>query len=385
MSIRALRGILVVALEQTVAAPFCTSRLADAGARVIKVERPSGDPARHYDGVAHGESAYFVWLNRGKESIALDINDAKDVALLHAIIGEADVFVQNINPGAARRAGFGAAALRARHPKLVTCDISGYGDDGPYASRKAYDFLVQCETGLASITGTRDAPARVGVPIADIGCGMSAYAAILEALFDRERTGRGRAISVSLFDVVADWMAVPLVHWEFTGNEEERAGVDHATIAPYGAYLTGDGRRIAIAVQTNAEWNRFCRGVLKNPQFVTDARFSTNSERCANRIALDQEIEATFSRLSYGALVSVLTSAGIAFGRLKTVDEFARHPQLRRVGVSTPTGPVAIPASPHIIDGDDFLPGPVPAIDQHGPAIRREFGDSGPNLQAVVA
>ena len=385
MSMRALNGILVVALEQAVAAPFCTSRLADAGARVIKVERASGDLARHYDGVAHGESAYFVWLNRGKESIALNIKDAKDSALLHAMIGKADVFVQNLSPGATRRAGFGAAALRARHPRLITCDISGYGDDGPYASMKAYDFLVQCETGLASITGSREAAARVGVSIVDIGCGMSAHAAILEALFERERTGNGRAISVSLFDVVADWMAVPLIHWEYTGNEQERAGLHHATIAPYGAYLTGDGRQIVIAVQTNAEWERLCRSVLKKPQLVTDGRFSTNSARCANRSVLDEEINAALAQIDYDALIGALKSARIAFGRFNTVGEFARHSQLRRVRVNTPTGPVSIPAPPQILDGEGFLPGPVPAIDQHGPAIRREFGGTNANLHAVVA
>lgn len=385
MGTRALEGILVVALEQAVAAPFCTSRLADAGARVIKVERASGDLARHYDGVAHGESAYFVWLNRGKESIALDIKDAKDAALLHAMIGRADVFVQNLSPGAARRAGFGAAALRARHPKLITCDISGYGDDGPYASMKAYDLLVQCETGLASITGSPDAAARVGVSIVDIGCGMSAHAAILQALFERERTGYGRAISVSLFDVVADWMAVPLIHWEYTGIEQERAGLHHATIAPYGAYLTGDGRQIAISIQTDAEWERLCRNVLKKPQLITDDRFSTNNQRCANRSLLDEEMNETLSQLSYDALIGLLKSAGIAFGRFNTVGEFARHSQLRRVRVNTPTGPVSIPASPQILDGEGFLPGPVPAIDQQGASIRREFGGPSANLHAVVA
>jgi itaconate CoA-transferase len=385
MSTRALEGILVVALEQAVAAPFCTSRLADAGARVIKVERAAGDLARYYDGVAHGESAYFVWLNRGKESIVLDIKDGKDAALLHAMIGKADVFVQNLSPGAARRAGCGAAALRARHPKLITCDISGYGDDGPYASMKAYDFLVQCETGLASITGSPDAPARVGVSVVDIGCGMSAHAAILQALFERERTGFGRAISVSLFDVVADWMAVPLIHWEYTGFEPERAGLHHTTIAPYGAYLTGDGRRIVLAVQTDAEWERLCRNVLKKPQLISDDRFATNSQRCANRITLDEEIDAALAELSYDALVGALKSAGIAFGRFNTVGEFARHSQLRRVRVNTPTGPVSIPASPQILDGEGFLPGPVPAIDQQGAAIRREFGGPNANLRAVVA
>ena len=243
MTRRTLEGILVVALEQAVAAPFCTSRLADAGARVIKIERASGDFARGYDSVAHGESAYFVWLNRGKESIVLDIKKPEDAELLHAMLGKADVFVQNLAPGAARRAGFGAEALLAANPRLIVCEITGYGTSGPWAEMKAYDLLIQCETGLASITGGPDSPGRVGVSVADIGCGMNAHAAILEALYDRERTGKGRAISTSLFDGLADWMAVPLIHREYTGAEPKRIGLNHATIAPYGAYAAADGAR----------------------------------------------------------------------------------------------------------------------------------------------
>ncbi|CAN5200544.1 CaiB/BaiF CoA-transferase family protein [soil metagenome] len=370
----ALDGVLVVTLEQAVAAPFCTSRLADAGARVIKVERASGDLARHYDSVAHGESAYFVWLNRGKESIILDIKDEDDRALLRTILSKADIFVQNLAPGAARRAGFGPEELRAANSRLITCDISGYGDEGPYAAMKAYDFLIQCETGLASITGGPDAPGRVGVSIADIGCGMSAHAAILQALYERERTGRGRAISVSLFDGLADWMAVPLIHRDYTGREPKRVGLNHATIAPYGAYATGDGRQVVISVQTDAEWASLCKTVLGRPELATDARFTSNSLRCAHRVDLDAEINAVFSRLSHETAIASLKAANIAFGRLNTVGEFAQHPQLRRVNVDTPTGPVSIPAPPQIWDGETFQPDPIPAIGAHGDAIRREFG-----------
>ena len=330
MSGGALEGILVVALEQAVAAPFCTSRLADAGARVIKIERASGDLARFYDEVAHGESAYFVWLNRGKESLVLDIKDAADAELLHAILARADVFVQNLAPGAARRAGFGAEALRAAHPRLITCDITGYGETGPYAQMKAYDFLIQCETGLAAITGGPDSPGRVGVSVADIGCGMSAHAAILQALYERERSGQGRGVAVSLFDVLADWMAAPLIHHDFTGVEPKRLGLNHATIAPYGAYAASDGPQVVIAIQTEAEWASFCGNVLGKPSLAADPRFSSNSRRCANRAALDEEIKAAFSRFERKALIAALRAAAIAFGELNSVGAFAAHPQLRR-------------------------------------------------------
>ena len=373
MSKRGLEGILVVAIEQAVAAPFCTSRLADAGARVIKVERAPGDFARYYDEVAHGESAYFVWLNRGKESISLDIMNHDEAALLHTIISKADIFVQNLSPGAARRAGFGSEALRRAHPRLITCDISGYGEDGPLAAMKACDFLIQCETGLASITGGPEAPARVGVSVADISCGLNAHAAILQALYERERTGHGRAIAVSLFCSVADWMAVPLVHWEYTGIEPPRAGLHHPTIAPYGAYASGDGPQAVIAIQTEAEWLALCSEVLKQPDLALDPRFSTNGRRCTNRGALDAEISAVFARLPHRDLVAELREADIAFGKLNTIGEFARHPQLRRIQVDTPTGPVSLPAPPQIWDDECFEPGPVPHVGAQSDAIRREF------------
>jgi itaconate CoA-transferase len=372
----ALQGILVVALEQAVAAPFCTSRLADAGARVIKIERASGDLARGYDEVAHGESAYFVWLNRGKQSIVLDIKEASDASLLHSILRKADVFVQNLAPGAARRAGFGAEALRAAHPRLIVCDITGYGEEGPYADMKAYDLLIQCETGLASITGAPEGPGRVGVSVADIGCGMNAHAAILQALYERERTGRGQAISVSLFDGIADWMAVPLIHQEYTGTEPKRIGLNHASIAPYGAYAAADGRQVVLSIQTEVEWASLCRNVLGDANMATDPRFSSNSRRCANRGELDARVNAVFSRLNRDELVAALQRANIAFGKLNTVGDFARHPQLRRVDVETPTGAVSMPAPPQVFDGERARPGPTPAIGSHSEAIRREFGQS---------
>ena len=250
---------------------------------------------------------------------------------------------------------------------------------------KAYDFLIQCETGLASITGGPDAPGRVGVSVADIGCGMSAHAAILQALYERERTGHGRSISVSLFDGLADWMAVPLIHWEHSGVEPKRVGLHHATIAPYGAYTTSGGRLVVIAVQTEPEWVSLCRNVLGKPELATDPRFASNSRRCANRGELDAEINAVLSRFDYEALIAALQSAQIAFGRLNSVAEFSRHPQLRRVEVGTPTGPVSIPAPPQIWDGETFRPGPAPAIDSHGEAIRREFSGAEAGSRAAVA
>jgi itaconate CoA-transferase len=370
---QALEGVLVVALEQAVAAPFCTSRLADAGARVIKIERSSGDLARKYDEVAHGESAYFVWLNRGKQSLALDIKAPDDAALLNRILRKADVFVQNLAPGAAERAGFGAELLLRESPRLIVCEITGYGDSGPYAEMKAYDFLIQCETGLAAITGGPESPGRVGVSVADIGCGMNAHAAILQALYSRERTGKGCRISVSLFDGLADWMAVPLIHREYTGREPKRLGLNHATIAPYGAYKAGDGAQFIISIQTEPEWASLCRGVLDRPEMISDPRFCTNSLRVGNRGALDAAMADALSRFDAKSMANALRQANIAFGRYNTVGEFAHHSQLRRADVATPSGPVSIPSPPQIFNSEPIVLGPVPAIGEHSETIRREF------------
>lgn len=369
-----LENILVVALEQAVAAPFCTSRLADAGARVIKVERDAGDFARGYDHVAHGESAYFVWLNRGKESLVLDIKDPADLALLQRMVDKADVFIQNLAPGAAARAGFGASALRARNPRLVCCDISGYGEDGPYRDMKAYDLLVQCETGLASITGTPDGPGRVGVSIADIACGMYAHAAILQALYAREQTGEGASIAVSLFDALADWMTVPLLHQEYTGRAPARVGLNHPSIAPYGAYAAGDGRQVVLAIQNEREWRNFCQTVLQQPSVSVDPRFVTNSDRVANRPALDLEIAHIFKALSGDDVIARLKEANIAFGSVNSVDDLSRHPQLRRVPVDTGSGPVSVVAPPVRWSGQAFEARAIPDLGGQSDSLRKEFG-----------
>lgn len=370
----ALSGILVVALEQAVAAPLATSRLAAAGARVIKVERAEGDFARGYDGVVHGESAYFVWLNHGKQSIALDIKKPEDAKLLEAVISKADVFVQNLAPGAAERAGFGSDALRARHPRLITCDISGFGEEGPERERKAYDLLIQCEAGLAAVTGTPDGPGRVGVSAADIGCGMNAHAAILQALYERNNTGRGRGIQVSLFDGLADWMAVPLLHQDYGGKAPSRVGLNHPSIAPYGAFTTGDGRQIVLAIQNEREWRNLCSVALEKPELADDPRFASNIARCENRSALDAEITAILADGTVDSWSDRLRAAGIAYAPINGVAELSAHPHLRRVTVDTPTGPAEIPALAPRWDGEQPALGAVPAINSHGGAIRAEFG-----------
>lgn len=369
----ALSHITVVALEQAVAAPLCTARLADAGARVIKVERADGDFARGYDHVVHGESAYFVWLNRGKQSVALDVKAPGDAALLGRMIAGADVFVQNLAPGAAARAGFGSAVLRARHPRLVTCDISGYGENGPYHDMKAYDLLVQCESGLASITGTPDAPGRVGVSAADICCGMNAHAAILEALYEREGTGRGAGVAVSLFDGLADWMTVPLLHHDYGGKGPDRVGLAHPSIAPYGEFRLPGGRSVVISIQNQREWRTLC-DLLGRTDLLDDPRFATNVARVANRVALDGQIEAALGVVDQSSLATTLKSHGIAFGFINSVEGLSAHPQLRRVEVASPGGPVAMPAPPVRWSGGRRTPGAVPGLDADGAAIRAEFG-----------
>jgi len=369
-----LDGILVVALEQAVAAPYCSSRLADAGARVIKVERPDGDFARGYDRVAKGQSAYFVWLNRGKESIALDIKDEGDAALLCRLIGQADVYIQNLSPGAAARAGFGSDEMRAANPKLITCDISGYGEDGPYRDMRAYDLLVQAESGLASVTGTPDGPGRVGVSVCDIACGMAAHAAILEALIHRERTGEARALKSSLFDGMADWMTVPYLHEVYGGKAPEREGLHHPSIAPYGAYAAEDGRQVVFAIQNQREWRRLCADVLGDADMADDPRFHDNVARVENRPALDAAIDAVFSTLSREEIVARLDAAQIAYGNVSSVADFAAHPQLRKITVETPEGPLDMVAPPARIVGNEPSPRPVPALDEHGAKIRKDFG-----------
>lgn len=375
----ALQGVFVVSLEQAAAAPLCTARLADAGARVIKIERHEGDFARAYDSVAHGESAYFVWLNRGKESICLDIKDVADFALLQAMLRKADVFVQNLAPGAAERAGLGCAELRKQNEKLITVDISGYGPSGPYRDMRAYDLLVQCESGLTSITGSPAGPGRVGVSICDIACGLSAHAAVLEALIERGRTGVGKSLHVSLFDSIADWLTVPLLHEEGTGHAPARVGIAHPSIAPYGAYETRGGGEVVIAIQNNREWRRFCEQVLRRPELGEHESFLNNELRCANRGSMNEKITTVFSAITEQDVRERLAAAGVAFASVNDLRGLSEHPQLRRCTAATPSGPVQLVAPAAQQDGIDFAPAPVPALDEHGAAIRAEFGPVTPH------
>lgn len=366
-----LDGILVVALEQAVAAPLCSCRLADAGARVIKVERPEGDFARFYDRAAKGQSAHFVWLNRGKQSIALDIKAPADKALLARMIARADVFIQNLAPGAAARAGFDPVALRRDHPRLVVCSISGYGESGPYRDMKSYDLLIQAETGLTSITGSPEAPGRVGVPVSDIAAGLNAYAAILEALYARERHGDGAQLEISLFRATAEWLAVALMQ-QADGHPPRRVGVHHPSIAPYGAFAAADGKSIVISIQNEREWHRFCAEILGDAALADDPRFSDGLRRVANRPALEALVAVAFKREPRAALAARLKAAGIAFGNLNTLDDFARHPALATFETLTESSTVVVPLPPGCVAAD-LTNRPVPRLDQHGPMLRREF------------
>ena len=368
-----LDGVLVVSLEQAVAAPYCSSRLADAGARVIKIERPEGDFARGYDSVVHGESAYFVWLNRGKESLVLNIKDEDDAALLQNILSKADVFIQNLAPGAAARAGLGSDDLRAKYPRIITVDISGYGEEGPYADMKAYDLLVQAETGLSSVTGRPEGPGRVGVSACDISCGMYSYMAVLEALMERDQTGEGSAIRTSLFEGMADWMNVPLLTYDYAGKIPQRVGLNHPSIAPYGAYPTQDGGEILISIQNEREFVRLAGEVLQRPDMPEDEKFCNNEARCANRPALDEIIIDAFTSVDRSELTQRLRDAQIAFGEINDVAGLSAHPALRRVEVNSPTGPVAMAAPPATINGETRDLGPVPGIGDHTDQIRKEF------------
>ena len=369
----ALDGLLVVSLEQAVAAPYCSSRLADAGARVIKIERAEGDFARGYDTSVNGMASYFVWLNRGKQSLVADIKRSDDAALLHRILGRADVFIQNLAPGAASRAGFGSDELRAAHERLITVDISGYGEGNSYADMKAYDLLVQAESGLASITGHPAGPGRVGVSACDIACGMAAHAGVLEALIERGRTGRGKGLKVSLFDGMADWMNVPLLYFEGTGRAPARMGLAHPSITPYGAFQTQDGASILISIQNEREWQGFCTHVLHEPGLSRMPGFETNTARTANRPAVDGHIATVFAGLTREAAAQRLRAGGIAFGFVNDLKGLASHPALRRVVVQTPAGPASVIAPPVIESSGVRELGPVPAIGEHSAAIHAEF------------
>jgi len=370
-----LTGLLVVALEQAVAAPYCSSRLADAGATVIKIERQEGDFARDYDHVAQGESAYFVWLNRGKQSLTLNIKAPSDQALLRRILKQADVFIQNLAPGAAARAGFDSDELRLQHPGLITVDISGYGEDGPYRSMKAYDLLVQAETGLASITGCAAEPGRVGVSVCDIACGMNAHTAVLQALIERAQTGMGQAIRVSLFDSIADWMTVPLLHHDYANKAPARQGLNHPSIAPYGAYRYKGGAQIVLSIQNQREWQNFCVAVLQQAELVAHPQFADNVLRCEHRTALDKQIDQVFSQLDHTQLVARLEAGRIAYAHLNSVADLSRHPQLRRTTVETSSGPVELVAPAVISTSGDISLGSVPAVGEHNESIRARYAD----------
>ncbi len=367
-----LEGLLVVALEQAVAAPMCTCRLADAGARVIKIERPEGDFARGYDDVANGEASYFVWLNRGKESVVLDLTKADDKALLSAMLAKADVFVQNLKPGAVAKLGFPVEQLRREHPRLICCSISGYGDSGPYAERKAYDLLIQAEVGLASITGGPSGPARVGVSVCDIGAGLNAYAAVLEALIARGRTGEGAALSVSLFDAMADWMATPLMQQE-GGKPPKRVGLAHTSIAPYGVFKSRDGVDVLISIQSDREWRVLAERVLDDKPLAKDPNFATNVERVKRRAETDGRVAAVFGALDVEPLIAKLAAADIAFARVNDPAGLAQHPHLRRIAVATAGGVVNYPAPPALRAGETRHYGAVPALGEHTDRVRAEF------------
>jgi itaconate CoA-transferase len=368
-----LEGLLAVSLEQAVAAPMCTCRLADAGARVIKVERPEGDFARTYDTLAGGECSYFVWLNRGKESIVLDLTKPADQHLLEALLARADVFVQNLKPGALAKLGFAIDRLRRDHPRLIVCSISGYGETGPYAGRKAYDLLIQAEAGLASVTGGPESPSRVGVSIVDVASGLNAYEAILEALIARGRTGEGAALAVSMFDTVADLVTVPLLQHE-GGKPPRRMGLAHASIAPYGVFRTRDGADILIAIQNDREWRMLARDVLGDAALATDPKFATNVERIERRGETDGHVAAAFATMDIDTLIEKLIAADIAFGRVSDMAQLAQHPHLRRISVNTARGKISYPAPARRREGEpERRYGPVPALGEHTKKIRAEF------------
>ena len=383
-----LHGITVVSLEQAVAAPFASRQLADLGARVIKIERPgAGDFARDYDQSVKGLSAYFVWLNRSKESLTLDVKHESAAEILARLIGTADVFIQNLAPGAAKRLGLSADVLLAKHPRLIVCDISGYGDSGPYANKKAYDLLVQSEAGVLSVTGTEEAPAKVGVSITDIGTGLHAYAAILAALYERERTGKGRRIQVSMFDAMVEWMGHPLYYTHFGGRAPTRAGTDHATIVPYGRFRTGDGSHVMFGIQNEREWASFCRGVLRQPELSADPRYDNNTKRTAARAEVVTLIENVFATLSAEDVVARLDDAGIANARLNDPEAVWNHPQLQARNrwreVESPAGPIPAVLPAATLEGVDARMDPIPRVGEHTSSVLEGLGYSAAEIETL--
>ena len=366
MNIKPLEGLIVIALEQAVAAPYCTSKLADAGARVIKIERSEGDFARGYDSAVFGESSYFVWINRGKESVALDLRSEDGKATLRDLLAVADVFIQNLAPGASERLGFGAKVLREQHPRLITCDISGYGESGPLHQLKAYDLLVQAESGLVAVSGAPGPWGRIGVSICDISAGMNALIGVQQALLQRERTGHGSSVKVSLFDSAAELMAVPYLQARYGTGAPERVGLKHPSIAPYGAFTCSDGRELVISIQNEREWSSFCQIVLEDESLATDPRFVSNRARTQNRTEVDEAVQAVFSRLTYAEAVDRLTETQTAYGAINSVHDLISHPQLRTREMVVNGQPVQVPASPFVTEWDDPVFRPIPGINQHG-------------------
>lgn len=385
-----LEGITVVSIEQAVAAPFATRQLADLGARVIKIERPGdGDFARRYDTTVHGHSSYFVWLNRSKESLTLDLKDARGREVLHELLADADVFVQNLAPGAAGRLGLGPDELTARYPRLVPCTVSGYGTSGPWADRKAYDLLVQCQTGLVSLTGSADEAARVGVSVADISAGMYAYSGILTALFTRATTGVARPVEVSLFEALSEWMSQPAYYTRHSGSQPPRVGTQHATIAPYGAYTAADGKDVLFSIQNEREWAALCTDFLERPELTDDPRFATGSARVAHREELNAVVAERFARSDAAEVMRVLEKIGVANAGVNSVAEFLDHPVLagrdrwREVAVPGATVQALLP--PADLAGLTARMDPVPAVGEHTEAILTALGRTPADLAALRA
>jgi len=373
-----LAGITVVSLEQAVAAPFATRQLADLGARVIKIERPDvGDFARGYDATVQGLSSHFVWLNRSKESLTLDLKRAEARLVLDRLLEKADIFVQNLAPGATERLGFVTQELRKKYPRLIICDLSGYGSSGPYRDKKAYDMLIQAETGLISITGTPETPCKVGISAADIACGMYAYTGILTALLVRSQTGQGIALETSLFDSLGEWMSYA-AYYAMGGSAPQRSGANHATIAPYGPVMSEDNKVVYLGLQNEREWKKFCEVVLQSPQLFADPRFDSNAKRVQNRPQLDQAMQNVFQKLTAAEIIARLETAQIANARLNTVEEFVEHPQLKARGrwatVNSPAGALPALLPPVTMENVETVMNEVPALGQHTDAVLAEIG-----------
>ena len=370
-----LDGVLVVSLEQAVAAPIATCRLVDAGARVIKLERAEGDFARDYDDYANGQSTYFAWANRGKESVIVDIKNPDDLSFVKNLLSKADVFIQNLAVGAAARSGLDSSQLREDYPQLITCDVSGYGEDGPYATMKAYDLLVQAESVLVSVSGHPDELGRVGVSVCDVATGISVALAVNEALHARVHSGKGSAIKISLFDVIAEWMTVPLLQYDYTGRAPDRVGLAHPSIVPYGGFVSSDNATVVISIQNQREWISLVTQVLDRPDLASNSRYGDNASRMTYRVEVDNIVQKVFATLSRKELEKKLRSARIAYGSVNTVSELSTHPQLRRWTIQSETGDISLPAHPDAVKPQrpDLW---IPRLGEHTELIKEEFSGS---------